>query len=193
MCFVSILALWTIVILLGRIGKVPVMIATVPSDAIVVLNGQKVSNGHQWVTAGRYDINVSKDGFTEQKQTVIVDGQKKDMTIAISLVAKSDDAKRWAKENADKYKDNEKYGAIAARSEGEYLTATNPIIKNLPFTDPYYKIGYTTKDDNSITLTILTVSPRYRFYAVEKIRDWGYDPTDFLIEFKDFNNPLEQS
>jgi hypothetical protein len=89
-----------------------------------------------------------------------------------------------------KTKKNESYGAIEASNNGKYFTAKNPITTKLPYNDPYYTIGYTPRTDGGVDLTISTPSPRYRFYAVEKIRELGYDPTDFVIVFKDFKNPL---
>lgn len=184
------LAIATIVTLVGRIGKVGLTVATVPRDASVTINGTQIGNGTQWVKAGTYAVIVKKDGFETQKQTVTVTGDKSDNIIAASLAPKSKEAKEWAAKNNSAYKDNERYGARQARAAGEYFANKNPITKKLPFTDPYYKIGYVV-DGQSITLTIITPSPRYRFYAVEKIREWGYDPTDFVITFEDYQNPLE--
>ena len=47
----------------------------------------------------------------------------------------------------------------------------------LPFTD-HATDRFTPNPDNTITLTVSTPSPRYRFYAKWKqIRKMGYDPT----------------
>lgn len=188
----AILFIWTTVILVGRIGKLPVVVSVVPSNATISLNGDSLSNGTQWITPGEYTVTAARDGFTPIKQQVIVTQDKTDNIIAVSLVPKSKDAKEWAAHHQNEYKDNEKYGALQARAEGEYIADKNPITKKLPFKDPYYTIGYTVVDNKAITLTVSTTSPRYRFYAVEKIREWGYDPTDFKVVFKDFSNPLER-
>lgn len=185
------LAIATTVTLVGRIGKVGLTVATVPRDASVTINGNQIGNGTQWIKEGTYAVVIKKDGFETQKQTVTVTGDKSDNIIAASLTPKSKEAKEWAAKNNSAYKDNERYGAKQARAAGEYFTKQNPITKKLPFTDPYYKIGYVVGDNQAITLTIITPSPRYRFYAVEKIREWGYDPTDFVITFEDYQNPLE--
>lgn len=182
---------WTAFILVSRIGKLPVIISVVPSSANITLDGQSKGNGTDWITPGIYRVKVYKSGYESQEKTVTVSEKKKDNVVAVSLKPVSDDAKKWATEHAKKYKDNEKYGAIEASSNGEYFSTLNPITKKLPLTDPYYKIGYIVGDKQSITLTISTTSPRWRFYAVEKIREWGYEPTDFTITFTDFKNPLE--
>lgn len=189
--FVAVLMIWTGIIIVGRIGKIATTLAVVPSDATITINGNKTGSGTQWLPAGKYEIIAQKDGFATQKKTINVTGAKKENVAAMSLTPESDKAKEWAKEHEKDYSNNERYGAIEANNEGQYFTDTNPITTKLPYKDPYYTIGYVPNNDNSVDLTISTESPRYRFYAVEKIRELGYDPTDFRIIFKDFKNPLE--
>lgn len=187
---IAIIILWSAFLLVTRIGKTPLTVSVVPSDAKVIANGQQISDGTNWLMAGTYELSVEKEGFEPQKRTITVTPDKKNNVAAISLVAKSDEAKKWADKHENEYRDNEQYGAIEARENGKYFTEQNPITKKLPFTDPYFSISYVVNDDQSIYLTVNTPSPRYRFYAVEKIREWGYDPTDFDVAFKDFRNPL---
>ncbi len=190
--FLGVLLLWTVTSLAGRIGKIPVTMAIVPSNASVTLDGSESgTSGTKWVTPGTYTVSVARDGFASQTQKIVVTGEKEENVIAISLVPQSDQAKRWATDNAEEYKDNERYGAKQARATGEFIATKNPIVTKLPYTDPYYKIAYEMNGDEAV-VTIVTESPRYRFYAVEKIREWGYEPTDLSITFKNFKNPLEQ-
>lgn len=186
----ALLVLWTTVTMIGRIGKTPLTIAAVPSDAKILVGDNRLGDGTYWLPAGTYQISAEKEGFETLRKTVIVTPEKKNNVAAISLTPKSDEAKKWADKHQRDYQDNEQFGAIAARADGQYFTDNNPITTHLPFTDPYFTIGYTLNDDQSIHITIATPSPRYRFYAVEKIREWGYDPTDFTVVFKDFKNPL---
>jgi hypothetical protein len=188
----AIVVVWAVADYVSHIGKVALVVSVVPRDAIVMVGSDKVGNGTRWVKAGDYKVSVSKDGFIKQQETLTVSEQKKQNVLAISLIPDSDAAKKWANDHSDDYKNNEQYGSIEAKNNGDYFSQTNPITTQLPYTDPYFKIGYVTDNNQSIKLTIETPSPRYRFYAVEKIRQLGYDPTDFVIEFKDFKNPLEQ-
>ena len=188
---VSVLIIWSAVILIGRVGKVATTLAVVPSDATITIDGKNTSSGTQRLPAGKYEVVVQKDGFATEKKSINVTEAKKQNVAAISLTPESDKAKEWAKEHEKEYSNNERFGAIEASNEGRYFSETNPITTKLPFTDPYYTIGYAPNDDNSVDITITTESPRYRFYAIEKIRELGYDPTDFKIIFKDFKNPLE--
>lgn len=189
--FFVLLVGWSIVSFMDRQGKVAVVIRSVPGDAIITFNTAPESSGTQWIKPGDYTVVAKKDGFTSITRKVRISDQKSQNVVALSLQPESTQAKEWAEKNTDEYQRNETFGTIEANANGEYFTKLNPITTKLPFTDPYFKIAYKTNDDQSVTLTVSTPSPRYRFYAVEKIRELGYDPTDFVIEFKDFKNPLE--
>lgn len=189
--FIILVAIWGITTFVNRQGKVAVFINTVPSDAEIVFNNTRENNGTKWMKPGDYTVTAKKDGFTAVTRKVRITDLKTQNVVAISLHAESDEAKKWAADHVLEYQKNEAYGTIEANTNGEYFSNLNPITTKLPFVDPYFKIAYVTNDDQSITLTVTTPSPRYRFYAVEKIREFGYDPTDFVIEFKDFKNPLE--
>lgn len=189
---IILLIVWFVFDTVSHIGKIPVVIKTVPSDASITLDNKKYGNGTQWLVAGKYNLTVSKDGFGTEKKSVLITPKKSQNVIAVSLGPKSDEAKKWANEHSNDYKNNEQYGAIEANVNGQYFSDMNPITTKLPFTDPYFTIGYITNGDGSVKLTVSTPSPRYRFFAIEKIREFGYEPTDFVIVFKDFKNPLEE-
>jgi hypothetical protein len=192
--FFALIIVWAVWMYVDRYGKTPLTISVVPSNAKVLINNQSLGNGTHWLIDGTYQVKVEREGFASQESSTVVTSKKGQNVLAFSLVPESAEAKKWAAEHPNDYKRNERYGAIAARTEGEYFSKNNPISTKLPFIDPYFTIGYRADGDgNSVVLTITTPSPRYRFYAVEKIRQLGYDPTDFVIEFKDFKNPLEQA
>ncbi len=187
---IGLVVFWFIFTAISHSGKVKLQLAIVPSDSTITINGSKYSNGSHWITPGTYTVKVSKPGFKSQSRSVILSPEKDVNVATFSLEPESQKAKAWVKSNLDLYKANEKYGALEAGASGKYLSNRNPIISNLPFKDPYFTIGYIQNPDSSITLTVATPSPRYRFFALEQIRKLGYDPTDFKINFKDFVNPL---
>lgn len=189
--FILLIIIWGVSTYIDRYGKIPVVVSVVPSNASVTFSGKDSSNGTHYLQAGTYDVSVHQDGFKTQTQKVIITEGKEQNVVAVSLIAESDEAKKWANSHQDDYQKNEIYGSIQANSDGKYFTNKNPITTKLPYNDPYFTIGYIANSDQSITLTIITPSPRYRFYAIEQIRKLGYDPTDFKIVFKDFHNPLE--
>ena len=189
--FFGLIIVWAAWTYFDRTGKIPLTISVVPSNATVLVNGKSLGNGTHWLAGGNYTIKAEKEGFASQSASVQVTANKTQNVAAFSLSPESSDAKKWADSHQADYKRNEQFGAIQARNDGKYFSDKNPITTKLPFNDPYFTIGYRVNKDNSIVLTVETPSPRYRFYAIEKIRLMGYDPTDFTIEFRDFKNPLE--
>lgn len=190
--FFAVIIIWATWTYIDRYDKTPLTISVVPSSAKVTIDNRSLGNGTHWLKDGTYSVTVEKEGFETQKSSLLVTSDKQQNVLAVSLTPQSDEAKKWASEHERDYSKNEQYGAIEARENGEYFTNKNPITTRLPFTDPYFTIGYRADEDDSVILIVTTPSPRYRFYAVEKIRELGYEPTDFIIEFKDFKNPLEQ-
>ncbi|MFZ2545303.1 MAG: PEGA domain-containing protein [Candidatus Saccharimonadales bacterium] len=187
----AVIVIWSISTTINRQGKIAVVVSAVPNDAQITFSGSNEGNGTRWIKPGDYTVIAKKDGFTTVTKKVRITDQKSQNVIALSLHAESDDAKNWANTHMAEYQKNEMYGTIEANTNGEYFSQLNPITTKLPFIDPYFKIAYETNSNQSIRLTVSTPSPRYRFYALEKIRNLGYDPTDFTIVFKDFKNPLE--
>ncbi len=188
-CVVSSIA-WSIATYVTRVGKTGVTITAVPADATITVNGNKVKNGTHWLTPGTYKVTATKDGFIARTKSVAVTNEKNQNVVTMSLSPQSDTAKRWADAHDNEYKKNEEYGAIEARANGEYFVRKNPVTNVLPYTDPYYEIAYKRVGDD-VRITIATSSPRYRYLAVQKFRDLGFNPTDFRIIFQDFKNPLE--
>ena len=181
---------WTIVTILSRTGKLPLTIKTVPSDAYITINNTTASNGTSWFVPGSYTLTVSKNGFKTQTKDIIVSRAKEQNVAAIALTPESDTAKAWAESHQREYTDIQAYGAIEASMYGKYIATRYPITKVLPFNDPYYQITYAIKKNDEVALSIVASSPRYRYFALEKLRDLGFNPTDYVIEFKDFHNPL---
>lgn len=191
-CFVLVLFVWGIWTYVSRLGKVAVTLSTVPRDSSLSIDGRATSSGTIWLAPGKYVFRAQKEGFKAREKTVTVAEGKEQNVVALALSPQSDDAKTWAKQHAAEYKNNETYGAIEAQTNGQYFREKNPIVAHLPYSDPYYQITYASDENNAITLSINTPSPRYRYFAIQKIREFGYDPSDFKIIFSDFKNPLEQ-
>lgn len=174
----------------SRSGKIGVTFSIVPGDATLTINGDSSGKGTQWLNPGTYTIKVEKNGYETVEKQIIADENKERNVAAVSLTPVSDEAKAWADKNQDQYKNNEEFGSIEAQETGKFLRARHPIIDVLPYKDPYYSIAYRLNNDQSITLTVDTPSPRYRYFAVQKIRELGYNPTDYDVDFKQYKNPL---
>lgn len=199
----SILLTLAVVILLGvgiagyslylqqtRQGKIAITVTAVPSDTKITLNGsQTISTGTVYLAPGTYSITGHKDGFKDFQEDVTFDDTRARLVIA--LLPLSDEAKKWAQDNESKYAELGKAGSEAAAKNGARFRESNPIVNNLPYENPYYSIGYQSSDNKTISLTITAPSARYRYSALQQIRSWGYDPTDFKILYTNYVSPLQ--
>lgn len=112
------------------------------------------------------------------------------------------DAKKWISDKTDidkleivytkDYYDDRKAGENIGYKY-EDLKNNYPIIKDLPFRDPYYTISYRSTKADELKLVIYTPSPRYRYIALDQISALGYEKSDYEIQFVDFKNPLAEN
>lgn len=173
-------------------GKIQISINLVPKDSKITIGNNQYTNGLNYIVPGEYKITAQKDGF-ETKNIVkkLVNNNDK---INISLLAQSDEAKKWALINKAQYSNFENMVAKDTQEKGITFQQINPITKNLPFKNYLFSIGYKTdssdKTGNSIIITINT-SPQYRQSAISQIERWGYNLADYNYEFNGFNNPFK--
>jgi len=70
-----------------------------------------------------------------------------------------------------------------------------PIIKNLPYDNFLYEIGYrldsSDKSGKSIKLTITAINAMERRQALKEIRTLGYNPINYKIEFLYFESEIK--
>jgi hypothetical protein len=174
-----------------RSGKIAVTITAVPGDAVITANDTRILPGTAYLKPGDYTFKASKTGFESYSSTKHID--QNNTTVSISLAPISDDAKKWAAANEQAYFDLEGEAGTQAERDGDALREKNPIIDVLPTSTLIYTIGYRNDNSdpsgNSIILTI-DAAPGYRNGAVQAIKDMGYDPTQFKIEFKGYTNPF---
>lgn len=172
-----------------RSDKVQVTISTIPSDAIITLNKNKVSNGDTYVVPGDYTVVIEKSGFTTQTNTVTF--AKPTGTIDIALTPESTEAKAWANTHASDYTAYE--GRAGAKSElaGQVFQKINPIVSHLPFKNFLFTIGYfanpVDSSGNSIIVTV-DAPEGYRQAAINKIAEWGIKPAELNIIFTGYEN-----
>ena len=179
-----------VVISLRRPSGIAVQVTTVPKDAKIVANNKKIRNGTTYLEPGSYKVEISKKGFATIKSTIVINANRTYIQEALSPVSES--AKAWAAKNNRLYMEFEGLAGKTAQKTGENFYKRNPIAYLLPIDKLVYKIGYLENEQGSITLTVHAVTPEQRTAALQQIRDWGYDPTDYEIEFVDYVNPLAE-
>jgi hypothetical protein len=168
-------------------------ISTIPKDAGVTINGKKANKGRQYLSPGNYTVRATKEGFkTEEKKIEIKQGDSF-RNVYLFPEPVSDEALEWAQKNPKLQFEKEGLAGEQSQLEGQSLSESNPVVSRLPYRSLLFNIDYSLSDKDSrvVILKIAASTSTDRSYALAQIRDWGYEPGDYLIEFVDFTNPLE--
>jgi len=175
-----------------RSDKQPVTVNLLPSDTKLLANDEQIQNGTAYLEPGTYALKASRGGFKSVEKTVVISNPNT-LVIDMALEPVSDSAIQWKKDNEQLYLDYEGRAGVRASQEGESFTKLNPITAKLPFENLLYTIGYradpSDSTGNSIIITVDAFSG-YRNAAINKISSLGYDPTNYKIEFKNYESPF---
>lgn len=168
-------------------------LVVVPDDATVTIDGQSSGPGLIELPPGEHTIVAEKEGFETLSQTVDIGPSLE--TVAFALTPVSEEAKAWAQENQDKYLEVESIAGTAANQEGEAFQDRYPLTARLPYDAVIYRIDYVLVDDNNESVVIRVkseVGPAGRQVALEQIRQWGFEPSDYEFVFPNLGNPFEE-
>lgn len=172
----------------ARSGKTGVNITIVADTPTLTINGQKSTVGKLYLKPGTYEMKAEAAGFDSAQKTVTVG--KDEVTTSFLLTPVSEAAKTWALQHNGAYLQAERQAGEETRKEGEAFTAANPITQYLPQKTSYYAINYRLDDKQQVVLQISATTPLGRQVAIEKIRSFGFDPTNYKVEFTDIKNPF---
>lgn len=177
---------------LRNAGKYAVEVKVSPSDAKVSIDGKKANAGIVRLKEGTHSFSAELNGFTSDTKTVLIDREE----IVVTLLPKptSASALETVNNNAALQAEREALGALDAQLEGERINEKYPLLTRLPlgYNQQEFAIDYgksaTIKDGIAIKITANTSKSRQ--YALDQIKEWGYDPSDYEIIFLDYLNPL---
>ncbi len=182
---------WIATVFISRIGKTPFEVRILPGDAHITIDGASALNGVNYLKKGTYTIEVRRDGFTGVKQQITIGDDADTNYVALALEAETDAARKYITDHAQEYTEFEGFVGTKQAVIGVKFTNQNPLTAALPYRDAYYTIGYTDTPSKGLVITIHSSSPRYRYMALQKIRDLGYDPVNYRFQFVNYTNPLE--
>lgn len=177
----------------SRIGKTPIHLSAFPNDTTVMIDDAPIKIGTNYLNPGIYVISAKKEGFDDYNKTLVV--EEEGQTIGIIMSPNTKETLEWAKskENESEYYKVFGDAQAAATDTGRVFNEKNPIAKHLPYKTAIYSVGYRMdKSDpsgNSIIIEIDAIDG-YRQSALYRIRQLGYDPTDFNINFREYENPF---
>lgn len=176
---------------IGHTGKTAISLSAFPDDMTITIDGKNVKVGTLYFAPGTYRLEAKKQGYDSYAKTIVLDKDKQ--TIAIILTPNSEEAFEYGNKNEAAYRKVQAQGEVAAAEAGKLFSKLNPITKDLPYRTFFYSLGYrmdqADPSGNSIILEI-DAAEGYRQSAIYRIRQLGYDPTDFTINFRDYENPF---
>lgn len=183
---------YTVYLSISRAGKEPVTIYLIPGDTKLIIDNQQYGAGTAYIKPGTYNITASREGFESMERTVTI-GQPNTAVIDISLTPVSDEAKQWQEDNMQLYDQFQARTGVRANEFGDRFREQFPIVTKIPFSNFIYSIGYRLKNpDNSSEGIIIEITAitGYREAALDKIREFGFDPTNYEINFNNYENPF---
>lgn len=163
-------------------GLITAEIIAVPGDAAVYVDEKNVRPGKIKLPPGTHTFTAKKDGFSDVEQKIDLTRAR---VVTLILTPQSEEARRWALENSQEYLAAERRAGERAVEAGETLLSSNPIVRVLPYKGALFNIDYRLASDNSgrVVLQVSATSSENRYFAIERIRSLGYEPTDYVIEF----------
>lgn len=187
--FVIPLVIWGVMTVLQQ-GTVGVSVSVLPNDATVKINDKDYSNQTSIrLKPGTYTVTVSKEGFDTDTQKLVVKEGKSATFISMPAPI-SADARRWVTNNQRAYLELEGKAGKLATQEGRELIDEYPLTKWLPLQKATFTIGY--KQPEEAVIITIDATEGYREAALQEIRDLGYNPSDYTIEFTNYRNPFDE-
>ncbi len=188
--FVGVCLLYFLLVILPRIGKVPVEILVHPNDSTITINGNRSASGIQYLSVGEYTVKAEKDGWIADEVKVSVSDEINQ--IALLPRPNSNEAREIAEEDN---LEREGLAGVKANARGANIRSDYPIINKLPYSDIAgpYKIDYGfNRDDTTVPYLLISfTTPKSRQKALEWLQNNEVDLTTTEIIFSDFVNPIK--
>lgn len=181
---------------ISRSGKTELEVYVAPLKSNIYANDIHLKPGKNYLKPGEYNIKATMDGFHDYEYTTTIDpGQDEPVVIPIQLAPRTEEAQKYVDDHEQEFIKVEDAAGQAASQEGAKFTEKNPIISKLPVDNLLYTIGYRAdpSDDTGRSIIIeIDAAPGYRNLAVGKIKELGYNPSDFKYTFREVRNPFHE-
>lgn len=177
---------------LTRVGKTRVDVVVLPRDSSITVNGQSISAGENYLKPGSYIFVAKRKDFNSFtfKQTV----GDKPVTVNLLPEATSAAALLYLKNNPQVQGQREAIADQEIQKAGQARLAKYPFFNQLPIIYDHgnSSIGsgpsITKPDDKAVIVKDIFSSGRAA--DLEVMRQSGFNPADYIVEFPDFTNPL---
>lgn len=179
---VSMLVLGGILLSLRPSGNIEFVV--VPKDAVLFLDGKKVSSKKQQLIAGEHELKALRDGFATGTKTFTA--TKDEQIVELALDTNSSVGVAYLKNHPKEAYLRESIRAKESDELADKSLKQNPVIELLPFIDREWRIDYGRSqkypdDPTRVAIIITATSPQGKQDALDWLRFKGFNPDELEI------------
>ncbi len=182
--------LYGIFVFFSRNDKTILTIQSAPARVNLTLNDKRINrfNGTVHLDPGTYNIVIDREGFESYTDTITVN--EENINLQVGLTPLTADARNIAERESQRYTDLEAIAGEQAALKGQEIRLENPIITVLPHKSVLYTIDYSIEEDENVVIEISANTANNRSQAIKKIKNLGYEPSDYYIKFTNLTSLL---
>lgn len=165
------------------------VIEIAPSDASLFIGTKEIkSPGTVYVKPGKYTLYFTRKDFSSFQRDYQLDkGKSTQFYVALSPV--NDAGKKYLKDNPGINAQLERVGGKQDNANTDSLTTKYPLITKLPGVGRDFTIDFNQSSEQikktELTIRIRHVGESGKQQALQWIRDKGFNPADYQIEYID--------
>ena len=160
-----------------------------PADSVLTIDGKNYKNKQSInLRNGNHKATIQRDGFSTLDTDFTV--SKGDKYLAFILESSSEEFVDYVTDNQQDYDDTYSKSSEQLTIALDRQNEETPILSVLPYDQGVYIIGTIIGSDPLVVEIV--GSTGYRNEAIKKLYELGIDPADYIIKFRDYNNPFEK-
>ena len=163
-------AIYSIVTLIYRAGKIEVKVLYAPYAATVKIDDRQLTNNStEWIAPGTYHLTVSfNEHFTTVDTEVTVSEEKN--AIYGFITPLDEEGQKYARDHIKEYDSVSGIAGRFAAESGKKQHEKYPLMGKLPVKTPHYTLSYSMPSEDEFKLT-LTATIGYRGMATRALLD----------------------
>lgn len=182
---------YVLILTISRAGETKVTIRVAPETSQVFVDGKPTKSERVYLGKGEHKFKATLEGFSDDEVKI---NTKDTQEVILLPKPTSDSALNFLEDNPAIQSEREALGGQKNDQIGQEISENNPLLSKLPVHEVSgpFSIDYSLapSSDKKHTILISNSSPKGRANAVTWIKAQGYNPSELLVEFVDFNNPL---
>lgn len=165
--------IYSIVVIISRIGKIEVQVHCAPNEAIVRIDGGRVNNdGKYYLELGTHHVEASFENFELYEDDVEITGETD--TLFVVLTPANELGWEYYYNHISEFSEIELQSSAAAGSKTAHLKEKFVLLSKLPIQDPYYTIDFETPSeeedlDSIIPMIVVESSLAYQQLAIDRL------------------------